>query len=97
MSKVVRMRRGFLDAIVAVGALLLLMLVLASLDQRVRDQLSIRLGSTPVSSQVGEVAALASGTATIVLAAVRDQSIEHAPLVIFVLAASVLMLFMLRT
>jgi hypothetical protein len=27
----------------------------------------------------------------------RDQSIEHAPLVIFVLAATVLVLFMLRT
>jgi hypothetical protein len=33
----------------------------------------------------------------VVTEAVRDQSIEHAPLVIFVLAATVLMMFMLRT
>ena len=97
MSRVLRARRTLIDAVVAGGALLLLMVVLSSFDQRVRDQLSLRLGTTPVSSQIGEVAAFASGAAAVVLTAVRDQSIEHAPLVIFVLAASVLMLFMLRT
>jgi hypothetical protein len=33
----------------------------------------------------------------VVLVAVREQSIEHAPLVMFALAATVLVLFMLRT
>ena len=47
-----------------------------------------------------EIAAIATHVEEIVLVviqAVRDQSIEHAPLVIFALAAAVLVLFMLRT
>lgn len=39
----------------------------------------------------------ARATAEILLTAARDQSIEHAPLVIFTLAAAVLVLFMTRT
>ena len=34
---------------------------------------------------------------TVIVSAARDQSIQHAPLLIFTLASAVLVLFMLRT
>jgi hypothetical protein len=45
---------------------------------------------TTVSAQVREVS-------TVVFSAARDTSIANAPLMIFALAATVLVLFMLRT
>jgi hypothetical protein len=46
---------------------------------------------------VANAEATVRNLASVVFAAVRDQSIEHAPLVIFVLLATVLFMFMLRT
>jgi hypothetical protein len=91
----VRMQRAFSDFLISVGALTLLIVLLAAFDGRVREQISLRV-SSPSAQVVGAGAAL-QNLASVVADAVRDQSIEHAPLVIFVLAGTVLILFMLRT
>jgi hypothetical protein len=93
----VRIRRTFGDALISVGALVALVLMLAAFDGRVREQISLRLGSGRASTQVANAGVMIRDLSSVVADAVRDQSIEHAPLVIFVLAATVLVLFMLRT
>jgi hypothetical protein len=88
--------RAIGDALISVGALCALVAVLAAFDADVREQLAMRLAGNP-AAQVANAEATARGLASVVYIAARDQSIEHAPLVIFVLAATVLVLFMLRT
>ena len=90
------MRRAFGDALWSAGALVLLLLALVSLDDRVREQLSLRFGRG-ASIELTNAGAEIRDFATVLLDAVRNQSIEHAPLMIFALAATVLVLFMLRT
>lgn len=75
----------------------MLVLALVLLDDRAREQINLVFdahdpGATLVtlSEQVNEVA-------SIVAVAVREQSLAHAPLVIFAVASTVLVLFMLRT
>ena len=90
------MRRVFGDAMISLCAVLLLLLMLVTIDPRVREQMSGLWGGsgpsavTSVSSQVRKASA-------VVLSVARDHSIDNAPLMIFALAATVLVLFMLRT
>ena len=93
----VRMRRGFGDVLMSLGALLVLMVILAAIDGRVREQISLRLGSGTTSAQLAGAGVTVRNLADVIVEAVRYQSIEHAPLVLFVIAALVLVLFMLRT
>jgi hypothetical protein len=93
----VHMRRRFGDVLMSAGAVLGLILTLAALDARVREYLTLRLSAGTTSAQVADAGTTVRDLAGVVFVAVRDQSIEHAPLVLFVLAATVLMLFMLRT
>ena len=78
------------------GAVCTLVAILASFDPRVRQEISLRV-SAPPSAHVHNASATLRSVTSIVYEAVRDQSIDHGPLVIFVLAAVVLFLFMLRT
>lgn len=90
------MRRVFGDAVISFCAVLALLLMLVSVDPRVRYQVAGLFGGsdasavTSISSQLGEISA-------VLLSVARDQSIANAPLMIFALAATVLVLFMLRT
>jgi len=93
----VRTRRAFGDALISVGALVALVLMLAAFDGRVREQISLRIAPGGASAQVEDAGVAIRDLTGVVADAVRDQSIEHAPLVIFVLAAVVLVLVMLRT
>jgi hypothetical protein len=94
----VRIRRAFGDTLISVGAVITLVMVLAAFDGRVREQLALRIGSGQSAAHQVTGASVAVRDLTVVVAdAVHDQSIEHAPMVIFVLAATVLLLFMLRT
>ena len=90
------MRRPFRDAMLSIGALAVLLLALVAVDDRVREQLALRLAKPP-SAELASAGERLRDLATVVLEAARDQSLEHAPLMIFVLAATVLVLFMLRT
>ncbi|HKH70163.1 MAG TPA: hypothetical protein VKA59_02380 [Vicinamibacterales bacterium] len=88
------MRRVFGDAVISFCAVLALLLMLVSIDPRIRVQVASTWGGsgtpTSVSKDLGEVS-------TVVLSAIRDNGIDNAPLMIFALAATVLVLFMLRT
>jgi hypothetical protein len=93
----VRIPRAFSDVLISGAALLTLIVMLAAFDVRVREQISLRVGAGSPSTQVTDASVAIRDVVSVVVAAVRDQSIAHAPLVIFVLAATVLVLFMLRT
>jgi len=88
------MRRRVLgDAVISFCALLALLLMLVAIDPRVRVQVASAWGgstSTSVSKDMREIS-------TVVLSAIQDRGIDNAPLMIFALAATVLVLFMLRT
>jgi len=88
------MKRVLGDAVISLGAVLALLLMLVSVDPRVRYQIASMWGgsgtSTSVSRDLGEIS-------TVLLASVQAHGIDNAPLMIFALAATVLVLFMLRT
>jgi hypothetical protein len=83
--------------ITAVTGVVSLVVVLALVDYRVRDEISRLANGRPPSSEVMAAGEEAQNLTYIVVRAVRDQSIEHAPLTIFGLSALVLVLLMLRT
>jgi len=87
------MRRVLNDALISAGALVVLLVMLVSIDGRVRDQIA---GSMRYASVAGTGAQIGN-VGSIVLEAVLEQSVAHAPLAIFSVAAVVLVLFMLRT
>ena len=89
------MRRGWRDAVMSVAGLAIVLLVLVSFDGRVREQVQLRLSSpSAIASDANHgVRTLAS----VVMDALREQSLDRAPLLIFVVGAGVLLMFMLRT
>ena len=91
------MRRAFGDALISAGALTCLLLAFIVSSDRVREQVSLRFSGAHGSSELMNAGTQVRDLASVIFEAARDQSLEHAPLVIFVVAASVLVLFMLRT
>jgi len=89
-------KRPFAGVFAAVGGVLALVVCLAAIDTDVRQQVAAIFTRT-APTEVASVTADVRDLGLVVVQAVSDQSIEHAPLVIFALAASVLVLFMLRT
>ncbi len=79
------------------GGLLALVLGLALVDERVRERISRLFVARTASGEIASAGARLQALAETLTIAVRDQSIEQAPLVIFALAAIVLVLFMLKT
>ena len=75
----------------------MLLALLVSVDERVRQQVSLRFNSDTAQSEVNDGASQVYDVARILFAAARYQTIEHAPMMLFALAAGVLMVFMLRT
>jgi hypothetical protein len=92
-----KIHRRIGDALISVGALGALLALLAAFDPRVREQITLRIGTGRASADAAEAGATLQNLALLAFSALRDQSIEQAPLVIFVLAAFVQELFMLRT
>src|SRR5689334_5024399 len=90
-------KRAFGDALISVGTLVVLLAILASFDPRVREQLSWRMNPSRAPEQVAQAGSTARALLAVVFDAMRAQSIDHAPLVIFVLAGVVLLLVMQRT
>jgi hypothetical protein len=90
------MRRAFGEALMSAGTVTLLLLVLVAVDDRVRSELYGRFMSHP-TVQLAAAGQQARDLTSVIAQAARDQSIAHAPLLIFALAATVLVLFMLRT
>jgi hypothetical protein len=80
---------------ISICSVLLLLVLLVSVDPRVREQLSaVWTPGTPVAVSISSHV---RNVTSVVMSAARDHSIDQAPLMIFALAATVLVLFMLRT
>jgi hypothetical protein len=90
----VGMPRVFGDAVISISAVLALLLMLVAIDPRVRIQVASVWGGSGTRSSVGQDMAEIS---TVVMSSIRDHGIDNAPLMVFALAATVLVLFMLRT
>jgi hypothetical protein len=91
------MRRVVSDALISVGAVLLLLVALVSIDDRLKERVQGMVTRPPNSSQIAGVGAQVQNVSTVIYKAARDHSIENAPMVIFGVAAIVLVGFMLRT
>ena len=85
----------FKDALISSAALLILLIALVAIDHRVRERVEAAVQGD-LSSEVRSATSMASEVASVVVIAARDQSIDHAPMVVFVFAATVLVLGMLR-
>ena len=90
------MRRAVGDALISAAALLILLVALVSIDERVRDRVTGIVRGETVSSELANVRSGVGQTAAVIFDAAKDQSIEHAPLVIFAVAGTALVLAMLR-
>jgi hypothetical protein len=87
------MKLGFRQSIASAAVFGAVLLMLVSVDDRVRDRFGDLVGTggmTPWGDRVGDL-----GNALV--SAIRYQSIENAPLLIFAAAGAVLVAFMLRT
>jgi hypothetical protein len=91
------MPRSLSGAVTAIVSLTCLVIGLAAIDGRVREQLAWLLNGGGPSREMVSAGSKVESLVAVFAAAVRDQSMEHAALVIFALAALVLVLFMLRT
>jgi hypothetical protein len=89
-------KRPFAGVFAAIGGVVALVVCLAAIDGDVREQVA-RLFRGGAPTEMATITADVRALGVVVFQAVSDQSIEHAPLVIFALAATVLLLFMLRT
>jgi hypothetical protein len=88
-------RRAFSEGLISFGVLAMILATLVAVDERVREQFWLRW-SAP-SAQISSAGANVRDISAVVFDAARDQSLEHAPLLIFGLTGTVLLMFMLRT
>jgi hypothetical protein len=91
------MRRVISDGLISMGALALLLIALLSIDGKLRERVTDVLTTPPGSVEIVGYGSQVARVSAVVYGAARDQSVEHAPLVIFGAVATVLVLFMLRT
>jgi hypothetical protein len=88
------MKLGFRQTIASIAVFAAVLTFLVSLDDRVRDRFSVLLSAgTDLSPWTHRAQELGS----VLVDAVRYQSIENAPLMIFAVVGAVLFLFMVRT
>jgi hypothetical protein len=89
-----RVQRVWSDALVSGAVVIAVLIILMSIDVRVREQVRAVVGTTSsvqaAGGRIGEVG-------TVLFEAARTQSIDHAPMMIFIAAATVLVLFMARS
>lgn len=91
------LRRPLSSGLTAAGGLCALLIGLAVIDDRVRDQVAKVFARQGPTAEIASIGSQLEEMAAVVAQAARDQSIEHAPMVIFAVAAMVLVLFMSRT
>ena len=91
------MQRVVKDALISVGAVGLLIVGLVSIDDRVRERVTEILKKPPSSAEIAGTGAQVAQVSNVIYKAARDQSVEHAPMVVFGVAWAVLVLFILPT
>lgn len=88
-----RFRFGLKQALLSGGIFVGLLFALVSIDARVQERFTELVAGGGVSSFADRAGQLGNALAT----ALRYQSIENAPMVIFATVGAVLFLFMVRT
>jgi hypothetical protein len=91
------MSRPISGGVTAIGGVCALVIGLAAIDGRVREQLMQLASGRAPSGELVTAGERVQDLVLTMLQVVRDQSIEHAALTIFALGALVLVLVMLRT
>jgi hypothetical protein len=89
-------RRAISDSMLTTGGALAVVIGLVMIDGRVRQEIAMQMSARP-SVELASAGARAHDLAMVMMLAVHDQSLAHAPMVIFAVAGFVLFLFMLRT
>jgi chromate transport protein ChrA len=92
-----RWRRPVFNGLLTIGPPLMLLSFLIAIDDRVREQLTLRLAPAHGTQALIAAGSTARSLASVLIEAGRDQSLAHAPMLIFAMAAAVLTLFMVRT
>ena len=90
------MRRVLNQTLISGGALAVVVTALVLIDDRVRHAIASLWRDVP-SHEVVQASAALNDVGTAIIRAIEEQSIANAPLMIFVVVATVLMLFMVRT
>lgn len=90
-----RIGRSFGETMISIGALGALLTTIALVDDRVREQVSMRFSGHTVSDELHGVSLHARAIADVVMMAARDHGLEHGPVVLFAIAAVVLVVLML--
>jgi hypothetical protein len=90
------MGRAVNHTLISGAALAVVVVSLALIDVRVRRAFASLVDDTP-SSDLAHLGSSAVQVGAMVVTTLRDQSIANGPLMIFVVIATVLMLFMVRT
>ncbi len=90
------MRRVVGEALMSAGTVAVLLIALVAFDDRVRERISQAFMARP-SLELASAGHHVRSLASVIAEAARDQSLAHAPLLVFALAAGVLVVFMLRT
>jgi hypothetical protein len=85
---------GGVTAVAGAGALIV---GLAIVDERVRTQLGRVVSGRPPTEEIVSFGAQLKQLLNVLWQGVQDQSVENAPLVIFSIAALVLVVWMTRT
>jgi hypothetical protein len=91
------MRRALSDSMLTAAGALTVVLGLVVIDDRVRHEIAMQMTVARPSVELASAGARARDLAMVMMQAAHDQSLAHAPLVIFAVAGFVLFLFMMRT
>src|SRR5438876_6790043 len=86
-------RRVITDVLLSLGGVVLLLMVLAAIDPRVRDQFTWQSAARP-TEEIVDVSARVRSTVIVAYRAAKEQTEEHTALAIFVVAGVVLLIFM---
>jgi hypothetical protein len=91
------MRRAFSDVLMSMGAMSLVLIVLIAFDGQLREQVRQRVGRSHSQTELVTVGEQARDVVNVAVQIVRAETEQHTTLVLFLLAATVLTFFMVRT
>jgi hypothetical protein len=95
-EKTVNLRRVLSDMLLSACALSVLLALLVGFDSRVREEVTRRMDSAQASVELAAAQSHARRLTAVVVEVAKEQSQQHAPLMIFLVVATVLTLFMVR-
>lgn len=90
-----RISRSIGETVLSVGALGALLTTIVLMNDRVREQMSLRFSGRTVTDELHSAGVHAHEIADVVMMAARDHGLEHGPVVLFAIAAVVLVVLML--